>query len=96
MDRKLFDFHDSYLWIYELNQDLKLFSRFDKLLKSNLSKKMPILNIFSDLQNIFGLSLFGSRRTLLLVIIPILNIYMGRKISEECSVSRQGSRLSKC
>ena len=60
----VFDFHDSYLWIYELNQDLKLFSRFDKLFKSDLSRKIPILHIFSDLQSIFGLPL-------LLVMIPI-------------------------
>ena len=35
----IFDFHESYLWIYELNQDLKLFSRFEKLFKSDLFKR---------------------------------------------------------
>ena len=35
----IFDFHQSYSWIYELNQDLKLFSRFDKLFTSDLFKR---------------------------------------------------------
>ena len=29
-----FDFREIYWWIYELNQDLKLLFRFDKLLKA--------------------------------------------------------------
>ena len=37
--RTIFDFRECYLWIYDLNQDLKLFSRFDKLFKSDLSKR---------------------------------------------------------
>ena len=30
-----FDLRENYLWIYELNQDLKLFSQFNNLFKSN-------------------------------------------------------------
>ena len=36
--QSIFDFRESYLWIYVLNQDLKLFSRFDKLFKSDWSQ----------------------------------------------------------
>ena len=34
----IFDSREIYLWIYELNQDLKLFSRFDNLFKSDMSR----------------------------------------------------------
>ena len=40
LDCKLFSiFREIYLSIYELNKDLKLFSRFDNLFKSDLSKR---------------------------------------------------------
>ena len=58
----ILDFHEICLRIYEFKQDLKLFSWFDKLFKSDFSKRYrEIRNIFSDLQNIFGLSLFDFR-----------------------------------
>ena len=57
----IFDFYKSYLWIYELSQDLKLFFRSDKLFKSDLSERYRFYMVFSDLQNNFGLSLFGFR-----------------------------------
>ena len=41
LDWEAFSIHESYLWIYELNQDLKLISLFDKLFKSDLSKRYP-------------------------------------------------------
>ena len=41
LDWEAFPIHESYLWIYESNQDLKLISLFDKLFKSDLSKRYP-------------------------------------------------------
>ena len=38
--------------MYELNHDLKLFSRFDKLFKSDLSKRYRFL-IFFEIRKIF-------------------------------------------
>ena len=48
----IFDFHQSYSWIYELNQDLKLFSRFDKLFRSDLYKRYRFW-IFFRIRKIF-------------------------------------------
>ena len=42
----IFDFYKSYLWIYELSQDLKLFFRSDKLFKSDLSERYRFYMVF--------------------------------------------------
>ena len=46
LDCKLFDFYKSYLWLYELSQDLKLFFRSDKLFKRDLSERRRFYMVF--------------------------------------------------
>ena len=51
--------------MYELNHDLKLFSRFDKLFKSDLSKRYRFLIFFEIRKIFFGFSSFGFRNRVL-------------------------------